>query len=266
MFDFHTNPSAKFEQQVEVTRNYILPFCQEVGRIEGTKVLEVACGEGGVLLPFLENGSHITGVDLSVSRIENAKIFFKDAIQKEQAAFFAQNVYDADWQQKAHKAFDWIILKDAIEHIPAQAQLLKLLKGFLSENGKIVVCFPPWKMPFGGHQQLTATKFGRLPYYHLLPRNAYEKVLRWMGETEIQIQVQLEIHDTRISTRQVERFAKNAGLQIVHKRFWLLNPIYKYKFGWKPTKQFGIVGKIPVLRDFVTTSAYYILAKETIKS
>jgi 2-polyprenyl-3-methyl-5-hydroxy-6-metoxy-1,4-benzoquinol methylase len=263
MFDFHTNPSAKFEQQVAVTTHYILPFCKSVGDIEHTKVLEVACGEGGVLLPFLQHGSHVTGVDLSAPRIESAKAFFKDAIQQEKAAFFAQNVYDADWQQRAKNAFDWIILKDAIEHIPEQQKLLSLLKGFLSEGGKIVVCFPPWRMPFGGHQQLTSSKFGRLPYYHLLPRKMYEKVLKLMGESETQIQVQLEIHDTRISTLQLERFAKNAGLYVVKRQFWLLNPIYQYKFGWKPRKQLPFLAKIPVLNDFVTTSAYYILAPKS---
>lgn len=261
MFDFHTNPSAKFQQQVEVTQNYIIPFCQEIGEVKNTKVLEVACGEGGVLLPFLAQGSHVTGVDLSASRIENAKTFFKDAIIEGKAAFYAQNVYDTDWQSKAKNAFDWIILKDAIEHIPEQEKLLNLLKDFLRPNGKIVLCFPPWRMPFGGHQQLTQTKLGSLPYYHLLPRKAYEKVLRKMGETETQIQVQLEIHDTRISTRQAEQYAQAAGLKIVHRRFWLLNPIYQYKFGWKPIRQFYLLGKMPWLRDFITTSAYYILAE-----
>jgi 2-polyprenyl-3-methyl-5-hydroxy-6-metoxy-1,4-benzoquinol methylase len=63
------------------------------------------------------------------------------------------------------------LLKDVIEHIHDQPKLIAWMKSYLAPNGTIFFGFPPWQMPFGGHQQLCRNKvLAKLPYYHLLPR------------------------------------------------------------------------------------------------
>ena len=42
---------------------------------------------------------------------------------------------------------------------------------------------------------------------------------------------------------------------------YLINPIYKYKFGWQPKKQFWVIKQIPFIRNFFTTCVYYLIRK-----
>ena len=67
----------------------------------------------------------------------------------------------------------------------------------------------------------------------------------------------MEIRDTRISIERFERICKNAGYRIQHKRHYLLNPIYEWKFGWKPIRQAAVIRAIPFVRNFLTTCVYY---------
>ena len=62
---FHGNAPLKFQHQYLVTLNYIIPYLEakKVFR-EGMKVLEIGCGEGGVLKAFIERGCICTGMDL----------------------------------------------------------------------------------------------------------------------------------------------------------------------------------------------------------
>ena len=65
-FEFHRDRDKYFNLQSENTNKYIIPFIEKLKEIDSSlKVLEVGCRDGGVLLPFLERGCHITGVELS---------------------------------------------------------------------------------------------------------------------------------------------------------------------------------------------------------
>jgi hypothetical protein len=121
--------------------------------------------------------------------------------------------------------------------------------------------FPPWRMPFGGHQQTAVTKKGKRPWMHLLSRAGYEKYLRNAGESEGTIDSLMEIHDTRISIGRFEKILNSNNYKVVRKRFYLINPIYRFKFKLTPREQFPILKSIPWLRDFYTTTSYYLLGR-----
>lgn len=73
MQERHTNRERYFEEQAHTTRNYYIPYIKKnIGNLPN-KVLEVGCGEGGNLLPFAELGCDTIGIDIAVSRIEQAK-------------------------------------------------------------------------------------------------------------------------------------------------------------------------------------------------
>ncbi|MFN0202255.1 MAG: class I SAM-dependent methyltransferase [Bacteroidia bacterium] len=262
-FDFHGSAQKKFDQQYDNSKTYLLPFIGEKVPITAqTKVMEIGCGEGGVLKAFAEKGAFCLGVDLSAPRIENARGFFPEAVATQQVQFIVKNVYDADFLEKWKGQFDVIILKDAIEHIPNQEEFIPYLKNFLAPKGCIFFGFPPWCMPFGGHQQTCRHKIAsKLPYYHLLPVFLYKALLKMFGEEELVIKELLEIKETGISTWRFERIVNKNGFQIIHKIHYLINPIYRYKFGLDPVKQFLPITWLPGLRDFVTTAVYYLIQK-----
>jgi SAM-dependent methyltransferase len=255
----HKDDQARFDQQVDNSRSYVLPFISETKTLgAGVNVLEIGCGEGGVLLPFAEKGCYCVGVDLNPIRIDIANDFLKKEVAGGQMQFIYQNVYDQSFLDKFKGFFDLIILKDAIEHIPEQEKFIPHLKNFLKADGQIYFGFPPWYMPFGGHQQVCQNKIASvLPYYHILPKPVYKGMLQMFGESKPVIDELLEIKDTQITIERFEQIVKQSGLSILNKQHYLINPIYKYKFGFQPRKQSSLISAVPFVRNFLTTCVYY---------
>jgi SAM-dependent methyltransferase len=178
-------------------------------------------------------------------------------------AFLLKNVYDVDFLETYGGTFDLILLKDTIEHIPEQDLFIPYIKKFLKPGGQMFFGFPPWQMPFGGHQQVALGGWtSKLPWYHLLPRFLYKALLKAGGEPEHKISELMEIRDTGITIERFEQIIRRSGLRVVRKRHYLINPIYRYKFGLKPRRQLAIVSAIPYVRDFLTTCVYYTVAEK----
>ncbi len=257
MFDFHADRKRYFEIQVLNAEKYVIPFIEEKFEIViGMRVLEIGCGEGGVLKAFISKGCEGVGVELDGSRIENANIFLKDDIEAGRLKFVVKDIYTVDIERDFNGLFDIIVLKDVIEHIHDQEKLIGWMKNFLKPAGIIFFGFPPWYMPFGGHQQICKSKISRLPYIHLLPRGLYRRILKSKKED---VDEMMEIRETGISIERFEKICRKEGYEISQSRHYFINPIYEWKFGWKPKRQSIIIKAIPFIRDFFTTCVYYII-------
>lgn len=260
-FEFHNDKETYFRYQTENAEKYVIPFIQERFPLrEGDRVLEIGCAEGGVLKAFMDMGCHGTGVELVDFRYQDAKQFLKDYLEAGKCELYSRNIYDETFQKEFKGRFDLIILKDVIEHIHDQKKLMGILKGYLSPKGHIYFGFPPWMMPFGGHQQIAHSKLlSKLPYYHLLPMPLYKGMLRAGGEDEKTVADLEEIKETGISLERFERIVKQTNYSVENKRLYFINPIYEYKFGLKPRLKIPLLGDIPWLRNFVTTCGYYLI-------
>ncbi len=258
----HLDDKVRFDQQVDNSVSYVVPFIAETHKIDSTTtVLEVGTAEGGVLVPFLDMGCSCVGVDLAPERIDLAKGFLASYMQAGKVELMVKNIYDDDFLSGYKQQFDIIILKDVIEHVPGQLGFVTYLKNFLKPGGQIFFGFPPWYMPFGGHQQVCRNKWAsKLPWYHILPTGIYRAILKAAGENEYTVKELIEIKETQITIEQFERIVKEAGLKVVKKQHYLINPIYKYKFGLQPRKQSALVAWIPFFRNFITTCVYYTVA------
>ena len=261
MYDFHKDKKRYFNYQYRTAKEHILPFVDAfLPSDKPRQILEIGCAEAGVLKAFLENGDQCLGIELLESRTALAKEFHKEAVSEGRIKFLNKNIYDIDIAKDIGHKFDLIILKDVIEHIPDQEKIIPKLKEFLNKDGKIFFGFPPWCMPFGGHQQICENKLlKKLPYFHLLPMPIYKMILKSFGESEKRIVDLEEIKDTGISIERFRRIVKQSGLTTYKKQDWLFNPIYEYKFNVKPKKQIGLISGIPYLRNFFTTAVYYLV-------
>ncbi len=239
----------------------MLPFIQQTKKIEqGTRIFEMGCAEGGVMKPFANKGCICVGVDLNKEKLELGRTFLEKEIQQGTITLLQQNVFEPQFLNAYKHTFDIIILKDVIEHLFEQVKFLEFFKLLLKPEGQIFFGFPPWYMPFGGHQQIVQHKLlSKLPYYHLLPKTIYKKILETAKEHPLAVKELLEIKETGISIERFERITSNTGYTIVNKQWYLINPIYIYKFGLKPRKQNWLFGAIPFIRNFVTTCAYYTI-------
>lgn len=265
MYEFHSDKDRYFDMQYRVTREHILPFLQQhaPGK-KWNRVLEIGCAEAGVLKAFLEEGAFCTGIELSPSRIAAAEKYHEQALKDGRIEFVNRNIADIDPEHDLGGKYDLVILKDVIEHIPGQLEFMSQLPAFLEEGGLIFFGFPPWQMPYGGHQQIAKNKWlNKLPYYHLLPKPLYKGVLKLAGESGMTVDELLEIKSTGISIERFEKCLRLNKLAIVAKRPYLFNPIYFYKFGVKPRIQNRFVSTIPVLRNFVTSAMYYLVTSRS---
>lgn len=258
MQERHLNRKKYFQEQVYTTEKYVIPFISEVLPIDSNlSVLEIGCGEGGNLKPFLDIGCKVTGVDLSEKKIENGKQFFSDHPNKNNLTLIAEDIY----QSKSLGQYDLIIMRDVIEHIHDQERFMSYVKKYLKPNGKFFLAFPPWYNPFGGHQQICKNKIlSAMPYYHILPKTIYKGVLKIFNEDSDRIDGLLEIKETGITIERFRKILADNSYKIEKKIFYFINPNYEVKFKLKPKTQLSLISSIPWFRNFVITSCYYIVS------
>jgi 2-polyprenyl-3-methyl-5-hydroxy-6-metoxy-1,4-benzoquinol methylase len=263
MYEFHTDKDRYFDIQYRVTREYILPFLQEhTGRKKWERVLEIGCAEAGVLKCFLEEGSFCTGIEMSPSRIESAEKFHADALAEGRIEFVNRNIFDIDPELDLGGRYDLVILKDVIEHIHGQKEFLHQLPSFVKDDGMVFIAFPPWLMPYGGHQQVCRSKFlSKLPYFHLLPSGIYWFILKIFREPSHTVDELMEVKSTGITIERFERYLQSVPWKIMVAQHFQTNPIYQYKFGWKTRLQWKWLSHIPWVRNFFTSASYYIVTR-----
>ena len=256
MQERHNNRRLYFRELAETSANYYIPYITRWHEVRaGMKVLEIGCGEGGNLLPFARLGCEVTGVDIASCRIEEARRFFRD----EQAGgrFIAADILKLE---EPACGYDIIICHDVLEHIGDKDRLLSRIAGCLGPGGIVFMSFPAWQMPFGGHQQICRSRIlSHLPFVHLLPEALYKGVIRLSGESRACLQELLAIRSTRITIEAFERLVGQTNLTILDRTLYLVNPHYKVKFGLTPRLLKRPLSSVPYLRDFLSSSCFYIL-------
>ena len=253
MQERYTNNEMYFNEQVTTCQKYLLPFINNVCEIKkGISVLEIGCGLGGNLKPFNDIGCRVVGVDLSQETIQKAQRISPGF------EFIASDIYDVD----SIGQFEIIITRNVLEHIHDQERFMQFVKKFLKPNGYFFLAFPSWYYPFGGHQQVCQSKFlSILPYFHLLPRAMYKFILELFGENDVGIEDLLEIKETGITIQRFEKILKKTDYKINLRVFYFINPDYEVKFGLKPMR-LKLFSSIPYVRDFLSTTTYYIVSKD----
>ncbi len=260
MQERHQNKEQYFTEQGATTEKFVIPYLSDLLELTPqTEVLEIGCAEAGNLKPFLDRGCKATGIDISCGRIELASEYFAHHPNKKNLVLICEDIYKADLNGKT---FDLILMRDVIEHIPNQERFMNYVQKFLKPGGKFFLAFPPWQNPFGGHQQVCRNKIlSKLPWFHLLPKSIYRKILDQIEKNPKKTEGLLEIKETGISIDRFEKILKKENYTIEKRTLFLFNPNYHTKFGIKPREQAKLVASIPWLRNFFTTAAYYVISK-----
>jgi len=259
VFHRHTNPQLYFNEQSVSTERHIIPYISSVLDISpSVTIAEVGCSYGGNLKPFLQRGCKATGIDINPNSIKTAESIYENDPNRKNLRLIARDIYKIAPDELP--AFDLIFLRDTLEHIHNQESFLLHLKSFLKNTGKIFIAFPPWYMPFGGHQQMCESRFlSKLPYFHILPKYFYKCILKLFGEYENKINSLLEIKATCISIQRFRKIVKKQHFTIEKQTLYLINPNYEVKFGMKPYTLPRLIN-LPLVREFFTTAYYCVLS------
>ncbi len=257
----HLNNKQYFEEQAFTSENYVIPYINSNMPVNSeTTILEIGCGEGGNLIPFVNMGCKVTGIDLAEYKIKKGTEYFKENKWEANVNLIYGNIYE----NENLGIFDVIILRDVIEHLPNQEMFMSFLKHFVHNRSVVFFGFPPWQNPFGGHQQICHNRIlSKLPYFHLLPGVIYSAVLKLFGEKEGTINELISIKKTGISIERFERIVAKENYSILQKTHYFINPNYEVKFGLKPRAQLKIISKIPWVRNFFTTAVYYLIMSDS---
>ena len=255
MQERHKNSIMYIEEQNYTTKKYIVPYIAQYHPVtEQQRVLEIGCGTGGNMKPFLDLGCHVTGIDIEQDSINQAIEYYANHPYRERLHLLCEDIYKAD---DLHDTFDIVFIRDVIEHIPNQERFMGLIKKFLKPTGVVFVAFPPWQNPFGGHQQICNSKFlSHCPWMHLLPKKLYTWMLS-LGHNE-PVKCLMEIKDTGISLERFLSIVHKERYEILDQALYFINPNYEIKFHLHPRKLVRLLN-IPYIRNFYTTCGYYLL-------
>ena len=260
MQERHINTEQYIAEQILTTEKYVLPYINNVLPIsEKITVAEIGCGQGGNLTPFLEKGCKVIGIDISKSKIEKAHLFFSKHELKKNVTLIESDIYDVN--ADVFENVDLVIMRDTLEHIPNQELFLQHLNKILKPKTKVFIGFPPWHMPFAGHQQVCKSKFlSKLPYFHLFPKPIYKSILKIFGEPDDCLISLLGIKETKLGVNKFRKIALKNNFQFLRQDLFLINPNYEIKFKLKPRILPKILN-IPFIRDFFTSTYYSMIEK-----
>lgn len=256
----HHDRFQYFRELSNTSRNFYVSYVSQFINItDDTRVLEIGCGEGGNLLPFACLHCAVTGIDIHRGRIEQAISFFQQFGEK--GTFVCHDFMTYPKPTTDAERFDLILVHDVVEHIPPSDKyhFFMHIHGFLRSGGIVFFGFPAWHNPFGGHQQLSVGLASKLPFIHLLPNPLYRCLLRVSGAAPDRIEELLGIKQARMTVERFEQLADSAEYTVADRTLWLINPHYEQKFSLKARKLWLLLAKLPYLRNYFTTSAFYVL-------
>jgi len=232
---------AYHEYQKKIGKYYLEQFVKPYSK--GKKILDVGCGEGGVLTPYEQAGYDCTGLEYSPERVNYASEKGASNIK-----FIQGNIEQFSSDQK----FDVILMLDVIEHVDQKLQALDNIKKMLLPEGIVIISFPPFRSPFGGHQQVMKSFLKYIPFIHLAPAWLYRWLLKNIERQNFDSH--FRNYKTGITIREFERLIDQVGFKIIKKNNYFVRPRQAFRFGLK-IKQ----NRFKFLKEYLTTGMVYIL-------
>lgn len=250
--------SYYWKYQYKLSKEYIIPYLTNFGfEPRESSICEIGSAEGGVLFAFAEQGASLClATDIVQSRLDAGKLI-AEAFNLPIEFQYHNIIFDEvpnDWLNK----FDLILLRDVIEHLEQPEIALRKIKQMLKVGGLLYVTFPPYYSPFGGHQHQVQNFFSRIPYLHWLPKPIFKYLIQ--NGRQADVQEVLRLKSIRLTIRKFLKFVNDVGFSIRKSEFFLIRPVYKYKFGLSAVRLPDEPSFIS-LKEVIATEASFLLFK-----
>lgn len=243
-----------FSYEKSLAAATLVPLLERQGMdLTGKSVLEAGCGYGGVLAGLRERfglGGAL-GLDLDPEMVAAGRRRCPDGVILETGDFLAM----------AGQTFDFIVMRDVLEHIVEVEAALAKAAAMLAPGGTLYVTFAPFYSPFGGHQHNGSGLFSRVPWLQLLPEPLFRRMLSLPGnsyKSSAGLATDMDtVLRTRLTLGRFRRAAAAAGLRERFSAQYAVRPDYRIKFGL-PQVRFPA---IPVLDELFCTGVESLLAR-----
>jgi len=215
--------------QYRLAKHTLIPWLEARGVLpKPANVIEIGCAEGGVVAAFVERGTTVAaGTDIAGRLLTD----ISEPIAKRlgiSVTFSEHDVIGEEPLPEWRGMFDVVLLRDVIEHLDDTAAAIKNIAKLLKPGGVVLLTFPPYTSAFGGHQQLLGTGLGSLPWVHMLPASWFKAIVR-RGDP-LNAEEVLRLHKIRLSADDVMQSAAKAGLDVIDQRYFMLRPVFRWKY------------------------------------
>ncbi|MBU3699556.1 MAG: class I SAM-dependent methyltransferase [Candidatus Kapabacteria bacterium] len=256
--DLHERTKRNIRMQYRLAEHTLIPWLEDLAVLpKHPAVCEIGCAEGGVLAAFVDHGAiNALGTDIQGPLLDIISQPIWSGLSYDITFTHHDVIYDdvpPSWQH----AFDVVLLRDVIEHLDDAGVALKNIARLLKPGGVVVVTFPPYTSPFGGHQQLLGTKLGSLPFIHLLPWPLFRRVIS-AGDPVNHEELE-RLHSIRCSADKVTSAARRAGLNIVDERYFALRPVFRWKYQRNiPVFEVSKIRRFPLVKPLAMEVAFVL--------
>ncbi|MDQ2085622.1 class I SAM-dependent methyltransferase [Herbivorax sp. ANBcel31] len=112
-------------------RNRVIKLFKSFSLINGTKFLEIGCGEGYMLIDSNKTGWNVYGIDVSDNRINEAR--------NNRINFEVGNLLEKNYESES---FDFVYMDSVLEHVPDPVKYMDEIKRILKKDGLLYLAVP----------------------------------------------------------------------------------------------------------------------------
>ena len=262
MTDISPQKRVYWEYQYRLGKEYIAPLLAEWGvAFEKAWVLDIGCGEGGVLCALAEAGAQGVGLEISPGRLAIGRQLAPGG-RHSRVDFVAADFFCPPLAQN-HRPLDLIILRDVFEHLPNKPLAIQRLRDLMQPGTKLFITFPPFYAPFGGHQQMLKSFLRRTPYFHTVPEILWKGIRGWIqrfdGNPKFLDEME-KLRRHRVSIGGFRKMVRAHGLRICREKFYISRPSYHIRFGW-PIIRGDFLRRIPLVREVLISGAFFLIER-----
>ena len=129
----------------------------------------------------------------------------------------------------------------------------------LAQGGKLFITFPPYYSPFGGHTQILQSKWGMLPFLHLLPQPIFRYFVEKIDTLDYSKEEVLRLKEIRTTISGVESVLAKLPFRIVQRKYYAIRPTFHIRYGVKPVT--AAWGRLPLLREVAVMAVFLYVEK-----
>jgi len=148
IIEFFNSCAPSWDAEMIKDDRIINCILDKAGIVEGTRVLDVACGTGVLFPYYAERGAHVTGIDISPEMVIRARKKFPNT-----------RVICGDVESFSFDtAFDSVVVYNAFPHFPEPERLIRALALLLTPGGRLTVAHGMSQSRINTHHSGAAAK------------------------------------------------------------------------------------------------------------
>ncbi len=240
--DMYEGEFSKFYDSLVSNDNYDFDFLDQILNNTKKPILELACGSGRVMIPLLEKGYNVSGVDLSDDMLTILK-------RKCKKRNFEIDLFKDDMCSfKTNSKYEYVILSHIsiclLEPKEQRKLFVNLSKNILEDGGKFIFNFTEYSGKLYTSGELK-------PRYYFNTKNKsfaifFEKVDLKDNKVYINMYMEQNVNDKTkkyigtsckniIKRKEIEKYINEAGLLIIdEKKFFISDSAITYLILEKP--------------------------------